>query len=95
MRQTARVQFQFHMLVYGCLLKAFLLRVWGLDLGLPHKFQPDADKYADFVLNRPVTLRFGAEFIKPPLLIHVLSTGHSLSLTWSPFIPSDNWLSAE
>ncbi len=72
---------------------AFGLRIWGLDFGLPYKFHPDEDKYVDVALNWHLRGEMNLEFINPPLFIYILAAAYTPWLAWSPFTPTDEWIS--
>ncbi len=75
-----------------CLCLACLVRVWGIDFGLPYKFHPDEDKYIDPVLAWHTSGEMNLELINPPLFNYVLWAGYWLWFAVSPYNQTANWL---
>lgn len=73
---------------------AFLLRVWGLEFGLPYEFHPDEHQYVDTALNWHIQDQLKLGFINPPLFIYLLCGAFWLWITVSPFEPTPEWISA-
>jgi 4-amino-4-deoxy-L-arabinose transferase-like glycosyltransferase len=72
---------------------AFLLRIWGLDFGLPFAFHPDEHQYVDVALKWYEAGWFDVGFINPPLFTYVLVTVFWPWVTLSPVGLSSQWVS--
>jgi 4-amino-4-deoxy-L-arabinose transferase-like glycosyltransferase len=71
---------------------AFLLRVWGLDFGLPYEFHPDEHQYVNTALSWHTTGDLTLTFINPPLFTYVLSIAYWPWFVLSPFTPFAEWI---
>lgn len=76
-----------------CLWLAFLLRVWGLDFGLPYDFHPDEHQYVEAAINWHTTGTLDLSFINPPLYTYLLIGAYRLWLIFSPFELTTDWAS--
>ncbi|MCB9101073.1 MAG: phospholipid carrier-dependent glycosyltransferase [Anaerolineales bacterium] len=76
-----------------CLWLAFLLRVWGLDFGLPYDFHPDEHQYVEAAIDWHTTSTLELSFINPPLYTYLLSGAYWLWLIFSPFETTTDWVS--
>ncbi len=85
-------------LLVGLLLLAFLLRVWGLDFGLPYDFHEDENYYLDPVLAWHIDGK--AEAGLDPSLFerlphkYTLLAGYWLWFKLSPYEASEQWATA-
>ena len=75
-----------------CLCLACLVRIWGIDFGLPYKFHPDEHKYVDAALSWHTTGEMELELINPPLFTYVLWAAYWLWFAVSPYQPTTDWL---
>jgi hypothetical protein len=72
----------------SCLWLAFLLRVWGLDFGLPYEFHPDEHQYVGAALTWYTEGQLDLSFINPPLFIYTLLIAYWPWLGLVDFEPS-------
>lgn len=76
-----------------CLWLAFLLRIWGLDFGLPYDFHPDEHQYVEAAIDWHTTGTFDLSFINPPLYTYLLIGSDWFWLMGSPFELIADWAS--
>ena len=79
------MSYRFRVVIITCLWLALLLRVWGLDFGLPFDLHPDEHQYVDEALNWHTVGELEARFGNPPLFRYVLITALWFWFLLTPF----------
>ncbi|MCB0214339.1 MAG: glycosyltransferase family 39 protein, partial [Anaerolineae bacterium] len=74
-----------------CLWLAFLLRLWGLDFGLPYDFHPDEHQYIEAAINGHIGGSLNLSFINPPLYTYLLLAAYGLWFLFTPLAPDADW----